>query len=450
VKPFPFQLEDLKRIEEEFNGRALAAWDMGLGKTVLTLWYLKRNPQALPAVVVCPASIKYQWQAEAKRIIKMESHVIEGRKPYVLPKVPLYIINYDILKDWVGILKKQKPKMVVLDEIQMTANQTQRTKACQSLCRCVSFVLGLSGTPMLNRPMELYNGLRMIKPTLFNSRYVFGHRYCGPRLTPWGWKFEGISHKKELHQKLKKHLMVRRRKEDVLDDIPPKVRRVITLPLKDEAEYKKAEDDFLGWLEGIDPQKAKRAEKAEMMVRTGYLLRLTARLKIQAAVDWIDQFLEDSREKLVVFCVHRKAIRIIQKRSAYRSAVIHGGITGAKRQDAVRQFQGKGTRLLIGNVQAAGVGLDGLQVASNAAFFEMPWQPGAALQAEARVHRIGSKNKVWCWYMVARNTIETKLCKTLQIKQENLEAVMDGEKASGDFNVFNQLMKQMRGGLVKQ
>jgi len=449
MKTLPFQKDCVREIEG-FGGRALLAADMGLGKTLMTLHYLRRNPDALPAVVVCPASVKYFWEQEALNIGKIRVSVLEGQTPggngRCLTPPRLAIVNYDILRFWLDWLRRLKPRTVILDEIQYTANRTKRTAAARSLCRGVPHVIGLSGTPLVNRPMELFNGLKMIRPNVFRSRWSFGHSYCNPKWTPWGYDFKGASNTEELHGLLTETCMIRRRKADVLPELPGKVRRVVPLPMRNEDEYRKADLDFVGWLRRRDSAKANRASRAEALVKAGYLLRLTARLKLKYVVEWVNRFLSsESGEKLILFAIHRKMIEALHRRCAGRSVVIDGSVTGRRRKATVDRFRRDNrVRLLIGNIKAAGVGLDGLQVASNAAFCELPWQPGAVTQAEGRPHRIGTVRTVWIYYLVAHGTIEERLCEILQRKQETLSATLDGGSVEGDLDVFDLLLSKTR------
>jgi SWI/SNF-related matrix-associated actin-dependent regulator 1 of chromatin subfamily A len=457
MRPYKYQLECLEEIEQ-FNGRSLVSLAPGLGKTAIALWFLTRSlDHRLPAIVVCPASVKWQWKREARRVLGQRAriHVIEGqRADKRIPQADLVIVNYDILMDrrregyipmdWVLKLQLLKPKTVILDEVQATGNRTQKTAASRSLCYHVPYVLGLSGTPLLNRPWELFNSLNIIRPDVFRNRFEFGHRYCDPKQTPWGWQYKGASRLDELHKILTENLMVRRRKEDVLPDLPAKVRRVITLPLRDEEEYQQASTDFLRWLAEKKPTRVVKAIKAQALVKVGYLLQLAARLKIRYAVEWINQFLEDTDEKLVIYAIHKQAIKALARTCKAKSVIIDGSVTGKKRLELVERFRkDQSIRLMIGNIRAAGTGIDGLQVASNVVFFELPWQPGAVLQAEDRIYRIGTTKEAWIWFMVAKDTIEVKLCKLLQQKQEILSSVLDGGEMVGDFDVFNKLIRQL-------
>ncbi|KKN88414.1 hypothetical protein LCGC14_0249770 [marine sediment metagenome] len=443
---FPYQKEDVLQMER-FNGRILNASQMGLGKTLVTLTYLQQHPEALPAVVVCPSSVKYVWEHEALTHIQMHSQVLEGQKPpqngdhlFSNPG-KLIILNYDILQYWVAWLRKLKPQTLILDECHKVKSRTTKvTKAAKSLSRSIPNMFALSGTPLTNRPAELWPTLNMLRPDLYPAFWPFGIKHCAGKKSYWGWEFKGATNVKELHDKLTKQLMIRRRKKDVLD-LPPKVRQTIPCELSDRTEYEEASNDLIGWLRKNNPRKAGES-KMMAMVRLGYLLRLAARLKLKSVVRWINRFhLESEDEKLIVFAHHKGMIRVIKKRCRAKSVVIDGSVAGQRRKAMADQFQqDKKTRLLIGNIQAAGVGLT-LTAASTVAFAELDWVPGNMLQAEDRPHRIGQTKTVWIYYLVAGDTVEEKLCKVLQEKQKIITRILDGDLGDGkEFDVFNELL----------
>jgi len=453
MKPLPFQAEDLIRMDK-FGGHTLVAWDPGLGKTLLALWWIQ-NSKAFPAVIITPASIKWQWERKTKEVIGMQALVLEGKKqkPDVvarLRKAEIIIVNYDILVYWLDTLKEIKPITIVMDECQNVSNpKTKRSKACRNLCKRRKHVIGLSATPMLNKPIELFPALQMISPNIFRSRQEFGEEFCDPEVTPWGIQFNGASNTKELHQLLLDINMVRRRKLEVLEQFPSKMRNVVVLPMKDAAAYHRFDKNFhtffLKWLEKQPPKKAEKAKFAEALVKIGYLRRLAARLKWRFVVEWINTFLEDTDEKLVVFAIHKNAIQALKQGCNSKSVIVDGSVSLKKRQEAVDQFrEDKRTRLFIGNIKAAGAGIDGLQIASNVAFAELPWQPGLVTQAEDRVWRIGTTQKVWVWFFVAADTIEERLCEILQTKQKMSSSVLDGGAVDGDLDVLDQLVSELK------
>ena len=443
----PFQRKASNEIDW-LGGRALVALDMGLGKTLLSLYKALILWEATPVIVVCPANVKYHWAAEARRVKRVELIVLEGRRGGCLPRsADVVIVNYDVLKGWVPHLRALRPRCIVIDECHYIANpQAKRTKAIRELCKGIHHVLALSGTPLINRPIELYPTLNILNPRTFPSKLRFAHRYCNPHLTPWGWDYQGASNTEELHELLFNHVMVRYRKRDVLDQLPPKSCETVELTLSDPKEYQLANKDFLAWLAAQDTQAARRASRAEQVTKTGYLLRLSAMLKLQAVTDWVKSFLVDSDEKLVLFYTHRRVAQRLEEEFHGMSLRIDGSVTGKDRHQAVDRFiHDSQIRLLLGNIQAAGIGIDGLQwVCSSAAFVELPWQPGALRQAEDRLWRMGASTKVDIYYLVAYNTVEGKLCRILRDKQSTVSSILDGDKSVDDLSVFDQLIKEMR------
>lgn len=446
---FPYQLEGVKKIEN-FAGRALIGDEPGLGKTRQAIWFLKRNESARPAIVVCPASVKYYWAQEAKKVAGFSSSILEGQTPLKKGDLkfhnePLVIINYDILQYWVEWLKKFNFQTVIIDENQyIQSRKTARTKAVKKLTYGVPNVIALSGTPFQNRPIELFPTLNILDPKTFKQYWAFGQKFCGPKHTPWGIKFDGASNTDELHQLLISTCMIRRKKTDVLEDLPDKLRKVLPVDMTNPKEYDLANKHFLTWLRRQDPAKVRKAVNAQALVKMGYLKRLAARLKFRAVVDWVNDFLAKTDEKLIIFAVHQKMIRALNRRCKAKAAIVDGSVIGRNRQSAVEKFQNDpGTRLFLGNIRAAGTGLT-LTAASTVLFAELDWTPGIHTQAEDRPHRIGQKDTVWIHYIVARGSIEVNLCALIQQKQQVVSSIIDGGNQVGDIDVFNQLLREMK------
>ncbi|MBU1067228.1 DEAD/DEAH box helicase [Patescibacteria group bacterium] len=458
AKAYQYQKEGVLDVEDflDAGGGALLADDMGLGKTLQALWLLCRQRLGgmFPALVVCPASVKYMWEHEALEHVRLRAQVLEGRTPPagrlgLIPK--LMIINPDILMSWLPYLCRINLQTLVLDECQYFTNpRAKRTKAAIDLARRVPYRVALSGTPLTNRPAELFPTLHMLRPDVFRSFYSYAHRFCNPRRTPWGWDYKGAENIPQLHALLKRTCMVRRLKEDVLKDLPAKVRRVVPMDLVDRNEYAHASADFVGWLrKNYDKSRLTSALRAAAVTRIGYLLRLAARLKARNVVEWANEFLSEyPDEKLVLFAVHQKMIGVLQRRVKAKHITVDGNVVGRRRKLAVDQFRkDKQTRLFIGNIKAAGTGVDGLQeVCSTAAFCELWWRPGDHIQAEDRIHRIGQDGVAWVNYLVAGGTIEEDLCRIIQTKQEVIRATLDGQIYDGDMDVFNQLIEVLENG----
>lgn len=434
---------------EDFDGRNLLADEMGLGKTLQTLWTLRRNPDWLPAVVVCPASVKYNWKHESEVNAEMRVTVCEGRTAPRFNKFdfsfmsPITIINYDILKFWVSYFKQMGVKTLIFDECQFLQNMaTDRWIAAKALSQFVKHVIALSGTPFTNRPYELFSVLNLIWPWEFNSVAKYARVYCDPKWGRWGWDYSGASNLDHLHERLKNLGMIRRLKKNVLPNLKEGVRRVEVCELTDMEEYREAKNNFLGWLKDNNPSKVNAASKAEKLVQVGYLMRLCGRLKMKPVVEWANRFLEETDEKLVMFAHHLKAIDVLKRRLQAQSVCIVGGVDSKLRHAAVQQFQkDPNIRVCIGSdAMITGVTLTAAQTLGFAEFF---WRPADHTQAEKRIDRIGQQGTPWFHYFVAAGTIEERVCELLTEKQKNISAVLDGGPQAEDLNILEILLEEL-------
>lgn len=448
--PYIHQIKGARAVTR-FNGRALIADEMGTGKSFQALLYAVRHPEIRPIIIVCPASLKYNWQHECSYHCGIKAEILETTKP---PKHgfdlsnQVVIINYDILGPWMDYLKKIKAMLIIFDESHyLISRYSKRSRMARMLSRKIPNALALTGTPLLNRPAELWTTLNILRPDLFPSFQPFGEEYCSPKVTPWGVQYKGAVRLKKLHRILSENLMIRRKKEEVLTDLPSKQRIITTLPLSNPREYNHALNDFLGWLKKTRPEKVRKAEKAEQVVKLGYLKRLAGTLKLPAVIEWISNFLQESDSKLVVMAIHQEVIKRLQSKFSGICVVVDGKVKKEDRHLAVHKFQNdKRIRIFIGNLKAAGVGIN-LTAASTVALVELGWSPGEHLQGEDRAHRIGSKKDVKIFYLVAKDTIEVKLLKLLQEKQKILDSVLDNGKVKDDFDIFDKLSKELENAI---
>jgi len=442
---YPYQKSGILFLEKR-KGRALIADEMGLGKTIQALAWSYMHPELMPVLIICPAVVKYNWENEINKWfpIKKETYIISSRTPGLLPKADYYIINYDILFDWVSILKQKNFQIIITDEAHYYKNNnTKRTKAIKILAKNTSHFIALTGTPITSRPIEFYNLLKILKPNLFPNRFQYAMRYCNAKHNGYGWDFSGASHTKELHQMINGILMIRHTKQQVLKQLPEKNWNYIPLEIDNFQEYKTAEYDLVNWLKHTKSQKAaQKAVNAETLVKITYLRSLAAKGKQKNVINWISNFLEDSDQKLVVFGIHQELLNTINKKFSNISVKVNGNINSRKKQDLVDIFQNEpGIKLFIGNIQAAGVGIT-LTAASNIAFVELPWTPGELEQAENRCHRIGQKNPVMIHYLLAKGTIDQTLAQLLAEKKKVINSVVDG-KGIDENNLFNLLVDKL-------
>ena len=441
--PFPYQFKGIYGIEQT-KGRALLADEMGCGKTLQAMGWAALYPERRPVLIVCPATLKFNWADELMKHLGKDSITLSGKKPYKFPAHEYVIINYDILQAWAPtILKVIKPQIAIFDECNYLKNRSAiRTKAGVKLGKKIPYVIGLTGTPIDNRPVELFAQLAMIDSDLFPSFWDFGFRFCAAENKFGRWEFKGASRVKELHTILTDNVMIRRKLADVLSELPGKVRSVLPLeiPMK---EYNKAEEDFIEWLDKVDPVRAAKAKNAEAITKIGYLKRLAAKGKVAPVIAWVKEFLDNTDEKLILFGVHHEIMDQLKDAFGSRAVALSGRTKPADKKIAVDRFQNDPkVRVMIGGLKAAGVGLT-LTAASTVLFMELGWTPGEHIQAEARASRIGQTKVVKCYYFVARGTLEEKICELIQAKQKIIEAVIDGQEEVKDWNVYSSLIKSI-------
>ena len=339
-----------------------------------------------------------------------------------------------------------EPKVVIMDEVHYTKNgKAKRTRAAKQLAKKALHVMALSGTPIVNRPIEFFNSINMIRPDIFPSFWHFAEEFCGAKWNGFGWDFTGATNTKKLHKLLTETIMIRRRKEDVLTDLPAKIHAVVPFEIDNREEYKRASENIIDWiLQSEGKEKAEKASQAEVLVEFEKLKQLAVRGKMEAVKEWISIFLE-SGEKLVLFATHTATLNALQVAFPKINVRLDGSTSQKGRQEAVDAFQRNDKiRLFLGNVKAAGVGIT-LTAASNVSFVELPWTPGEFEQAADRLHRIGQKNTVNVWVLVAQETVEEDVATIISSKQKVLVAILDGEEVNQD-TVLTELIKKIKGG----
>lgn len=438
LKLMPFQVAGVEFLDA-VNGNAMIADEMGLGKTIQALGYVALHPEMRPVMIICPASLKFNWEREAKKWLSDDEKITVSNGKFEIGTVN--IINYDVLKKYKDEIEKLNVNVIILDESHYIKNpKSQRTKVIKEIAKNIPHKILLTGTPIQNRPVELHPQLSLINPNGWDF-WSFVTQYCGAYKSQYGWDFSGTTNANELNEKLKT-ISIRRTKSQVLAELPAKCRTTIEIKIDNHSEYKKAERNFLAFVEenkGVDA--AKRASKAQELAQIEILKQVAVKGKLAGIHEWIDNFLE-SGEKLVVFATHHFVIDELMERYKSISVSLTGKDSIEKRQTSVDEFQNNPRkRLFIGNLQAAGVGIT-LTAASNVAFVELGWTPAVISQAEDRIHRIGQKNAATINFLLARNTIDQKIGEILLRKAENIDAIMDGKETT-EFSVLNELLENL-------
>jgi len=470
-----FQSEGVAWLEKQ-DGRGLLADEQGTGKTVQVMAYIHKC-QMVPALIVVPNTLKLNWRNEivamtgqryrinivGKTYSKKQTAKRAARHPNVVySKEPtegcdIYVINYDILAANCENLEKLGLRFMAVDESHKIKNpDAKRTQAMQRLAvggydtkikggkrERMTFGPGIgrvtlmSGTPMVNRPKEMWTSVNTVAPWVpqFSSWTRFGFRYCNATQNRHGWDFNGASNTGELNALLLNHMMLRRLKSDVLKELPPKVYR--TLPLEfDRAEYDRVEAAFNGidWKAGMEAiiRMGGNAPKSDdAIVAIQKLREIAGYAKLGSTVEWIKDYTEEG-EKLVVFAHNRQVIetikRELEKDEDYAGSVgvIYGGVSDEARADAVLNFQSDPrVRVILVGITAGGFGLT-LTAAKAVAFVQLPWTPAEISQCVDRIHRIGQDaDSVTVYNLVAEGTIEEEASELIFNKGQILDAVLD-------------------------
>jgi SWI/SNF-related matrix-associated actin-dependent regulator 1 of chromatin subfamily A len=407
-----------------WSRRCFLADEQGLGKTVEALAALEAD-DAYPAVVVCPASLKLNWRREIEHWLPHRSVTVVSGTSGTHKAADIVVLNYEIVHAHRARLGLRTPKALVLDESHYVKNpRAKRTQAVRRLVGALAqdaLRLNLTGTPVMNHPEELISQLRVLgRLEEFGSGAKFARR------------FQGAGAEERIHWHLRRSCFVRRLKVDVLPQLPAKRQVVVPVALENEREYRLAEKDVVQWLReqplDLSELEAKVAAtlRAERLAQLNTLRRLAARGKLGPALAWIHDFLE-SDEALVVFAGHREVQDLLIERFPDALHLI-GRDSVEQREAAVQAFQeGHGPQLIVCATRVAGQGIT-LTRASNVAFLDLEWTPAMHDQAEDRLHRIGQRDAVTAWYLLAAETIDETMIELIARKRGIVGAVTDGRR----------------------
>lgn len=453
MKLYPFQQQGVEWLTDHF--RCILADEMGLGKTVQVAGLINRCPGIWQVLVICPASLKLNWVKELGTWLDIPATItyIEGRSFDVSRCGRIVVINYDILTDHVDALAARKWDLVVCDEAHMLKNHgTKRAKAFFSRLIGANRLLFLTGSPIMNRPVEIWPLLRAINPKVAGTFEEFTVRYCeGHHEEGRGWLSDGAANLEELNAKLKP-IMLRRLKRDVLKDLPPKTREVIEvgqLPRVSRQDLASHSDEWrrrLSRIEAIDRPTTDLLIDLEEAMST--IRREDGLAKVPFVVAHVRMLLE-AEEKVILFGWHKDVIKRIRAAIDPTCPLIIGETPVKERQAAVERFQtDPSCRLIIGNIQSMGVGLT-LTASSLVVFAELDWVPSQLMQAEDRAHRIGQKDNVHIQYLVAGGTIDARMGPSLVRKMNHIDQAVDGisiPAEAHEFSWFEEVKQFFFGG----
>lgn len=471
LKYMPFQKAGIAAMHRRES--VLLSDSPGLGKTIQAIGVFNLNHEIKNVLVICPASVKINWEREfqkwATRPVK--TGIAVGQE---WPEgADVVIINYDIVQKHYARLRATMWDLIVVDEIHYCKNPKairtkhifgwtppKRGKETEKAKEPIPPIpakirLGMTGTPIVNRPQELYGLLSWLNPVEWpaNKFFGFAKRYCDAKQVKigrdkWAWDFTGASNLEELHHKLRSTLMIRRLKENVLTELPDKIRQVIEMPVNGAAKLIKAEwDDFEdrfreGRLLELEMEEAKARgdkeayhEAVEALSKAAGVAfeemsekrRQVALAKAPALIAHLQDCVESSG-KVIFFAHHRDLIaQVVAAFPGPEVVSITGDTPMSARQWAIDRFQtDPGVKLFVGSITACAEGIT-LTASSHVVFGELDWRPGKNQQAEDRAHRIGQKNAVLVQHCVLQGSLDATIAKIAVAKQEIIDTALDGD-----------------------
>ena len=452
VEPYEYQREGILFGLERH--RLLIGDEPGLGKTLQSIGIVD-TASAYPCLVICPSSLKINWQREFEKFTDKKAVVLDNATrtswPYLLGMGMFHvaIVNYESLKKFfVWDIKGGKTftlkdvvfnrdinifKSVIMDESHRLKDPTaQQTMFTRGIVEGKEWRILLSGTPVVNHAQDLVAQLAIMGRLLSD----FGGR--GKFLADYG-ENENLS---ELSDKLYDTCMIRREKAKVLTQLPDKTRTDLYVEISNRDEYDLAAADLAAYLREYTEctdRDIRRKMRMEALVKFMTLRSLASKGKVKQATDFIRNFLANGKP-LIVFCSLKEIVKALQKQ--FPDAVrVTGDDSLAEKQAAVDAFQSGEAQLIICSIKAAGVGLT-LTASSNVAFVEFPWTYADCCQCEDRAHRIGQKNNVTCYYLIGRSTIDPVLYNIIHKKRSIANQIMaSDDDIPTDKMYFDELVK---------
>lgn len=407
--------------------RAVLADDMGLGKTRQAIVAANEAAPDGLVLVICPAALKLNWAREIRLVDAASAIDVIGTASVPATAPRWVIVNYDLLAREAERLRALPWSVVIVDEAHFIKNASQRSSQVLKLLGVTEgranpagprppYVFLLTGTPMPNRPRDLFNLLRAVEHPTARSFVAFAKRYCAAYRNDYGWVTDGASNLAELNLLLKE-VMLRRTKDEVLD-LPPKIRSFVPVSLEGDGAQK-ASVAFAEWF-GAAP--SDRPNDKAFLGQLSKLRHTLHKAKHKACAERIRDVLASGR-KVVVFCCYQDGVTRHKKALGARAVTITGSDDAAARMAAVDAFQhDPSVEVALCNLIAGGVGIT-LTAGTHVIFQDLDWVPANHLQAEDRCYRLGQHASVTVEYLMGAGTLDGYIARLLDAKMALIAAV---------------------------
>ncbi len=442
LRLYPYQVDGVAFLAS--RGRALLADDMGLGKTaqaIAALAHMRRSDDVRRALVVCPASLKHQWQREILRCLAIapaEVMVVGGpraeRRAAYDARPQVMITSYELARADEALLEGYDPDLLVLDEAQRIKNWRTLTAAATKRIRS-RFAFVLTGTPLENRLDDLYSLLQVIDPHLFGPLWRFNQDFT--RLDERG-RVSGYRNLGELRRRLGP-VMLRRRKEDVLSDLPPRIVNRMVVPMTEE--QRAVHDEAEGHVARLLARLKKRPltpQEEKQLLRSFQRMRMACDAealvggqseeapKLEELAALLDEICVQGGRKVVVFSEWERMQALaagVCDRLGIAYVRLHGGVPAGGRGRLIDRFREDPECKVFLSTDAGGVGIN-LQAASHLVNLDLPWNPAVLAQRIARIHRLGQREPASVVLLVSEASFEERMEVSLGAKLALMSAAV--------------------------
>lgn len=446
---------------------AILADDMGLGKTRSALGALRilSKEEALPAIVVTPAGLRRSWISEAEKFWPEVKIQTADKSEDLRGGFQIAVVSYTKLKSFVGSPEIERVNSLIIDEAHSFKNAralygeqrkiysekiaagedpgVHRTALLFSIAERIPRVYCLTGTPIMSRPKELFNLLKMTRHPLGRNFIQFSSRYCGGRAGRFGWISDGCTNPEELRSKLRNHVL-RRHKKNVLALPPKSIKKVQTpLDMKEQFRYSGAWDEYIEMVKATrSGEEAARVWQARHLVQISLLRQICSEAKVPKAVERI----KSHGQKVVVFSTYTKTLQALNEAldsEGIRSIVYDGSLNEKQRAEAVDKFQTEDQfKVFVAQTEAAKVGLT-LTSATLVIFLDLVYTPADHFQAEDRCYRIGQERPVEIEYFLCPGTVEDHLLELHETKKTIISKIFDEDLSDDADVVSSDLRKEL-------
>lgn len=459
-KLYPHQRQAVEFLVRNSGG--ILADEMGLGKTRSALVAAHAMRGRSPVVIVAPRYTRKTWEREIATLGLTGSGfwAVEGTRPLDAEKrweADWIFCHYEIAGAWAQTLRvnRRPPAVLVLDEAHWARNgRTQRGKAAALIGHVAQRVICLTGTPLANRPSELWALLHLVDgPYGFGGPLDYRQRYCGATHDGYGWRDTAPTHTTELRARLETRYL-RRTLADVPDLVLPGLRRVPLLVDQTDADLR-AQDAVLAKhkLAGLDFHQLfdliLYGNLGETTLSALHALRnRTSELKLGATSEYV-QSLVAQEQSVVVFAWQRATVdRLVRSFKGLEGNVytVHGGHTQEAREASVDAFQrDPGPTVLVSTLDALKEGVT-LTKATHLVLHDLSWVPSDVLQAEARVHRIGQSRPCTSTWVLARDSFDVLLAEAFVRKvstQRSALGIVEGQHAAAEVGLEGTFLRSL-------